>query len=112
IIMFCIGFSIFGPQMMIGLAAAELSHKRAAATSTGFAGFFAYIGAACAGYPLGTITQSWGWEGFYWALFFCCIISILLLIPLWSVTASNLRTKPKSNDPSSSLSVTTKEART
>lgn len=93
ILMFFVGFTIFGPQMMIGLAAAELSHKNAAATSTGFAGFFAYVGAACAGYPLGTITQKLGWDGFYWALFACCIISILLLLPLWSVTATTRKTK-------------------
>jgi MFS transporter, OPA family, sugar phosphate sensor protein UhpC len=92
--MFCIGFAIFGPQMMIGLAAAELSHKRAAATSTGFAGVFAYLGAAFAGYPLGFITQSYGWEGFFWALIICCVVSVLLLVPLWSITASNMRHKP------------------
>lgn len=91
VIMFCIGFTIFGPQMMIGLAAAELSHKKAAASSTGFVGFFAYIGAAFAGYPLGSITQSLGWEGFYWALLVCCVISVVLLIPLWSITATNMR---------------------
>lgn len=112
-VMFCIGFSIFGPQMMIGLAAAELSHKKAAATSTGFAGFFAYIGAACAGYPLGTITQSLGWEGFFWALIVCCVISILLLVPMWSVTASNMRLKSFIDDPHASpLTPTPKTART
>ncbi len=85
ILLFLIGFSIFGPQLMIGMAAAELSHKKAAATSTGFVGFIAYIGAACAGYPLGKITQDWGWEGFFWALIICCGISILALLPLWGV---------------------------
>ena len=98
ITMFLIGFCIFGPQMMIGLAAAELSHKKAAATSTGFTGFFAYIGAACAGYPLGTITQTLGWGGFFWSLLACCAISTLLLMPLWSVTASNVRSKPQQSD--------------
>lgn len=93
VVMFLIGFFIFGPQMMIGLAAAELSHKKAAATSTGFVGFFAYIGAACAGYPLGTITQSLGWGGFYFSLVICCIISTILLLPLWSVTAAHLRAR-------------------
>jgi OPA family sugar phosphate sensor protein UhpC-like MFS transporter len=102
-LMFCIGFAIFGPQMMIGLAAAELSHKKAAATSTGFVGFFAYIGAAFAGYPLGFITQNWGWEGFYLALFLCCIISAFLLAPLWSVTASHLRTKASPGEAAQSL---------
>lgn len=111
IIMFCIGFAIFGPQMMIGLAAAELSHKKAAATSTGFVGFFAYIGAAFAGYPLGSITQSLGWDGFYWALLICCVISTFLLIPLWAVTASNVRSS-KENSTSTSKNVEPKAART
>jgi len=88
IAMFWVGFMIFGPQMMIGIAAAELSHKKAAATSTGFVGCFAYMGAATAGYPLGKITQDLGWEGFFWAMAICCVISVLLLLPLWSVTES------------------------
>jgi OPA family sugar phosphate sensor protein UhpC-like MFS transporter len=90
-LIFSIGFSIFGPQMMIGMAAAELSHKQAAATSTGFVGVFAYVGAACAGYPLGIIMNRWGWDGFYWALLGCCIISAILLMPLWSVTAASIK---------------------
>ena len=48
LLMFLIGFFIFGPQMLIGIAAAELSHKKAAGTATGFAGCFAYLGAASA----------------------------------------------------------------
>lgn len=112
ILMFCIGFAIFGPQMMIGLAAAELSHKKAAATSTGFVGFFAYIGAAFAGYPLGSVTQCWGWGGFYWTLLGCCIVSILLLIPLWSVTASHLRSQSSKEESSANLEVKPSVART
>ncbi len=80
---FMIGFSIFGPQMLIGIAAAELSHKKAAGTSTGFVGTFAYIGAATAGAPLGLIMRSWGWEGFFVCLFACGLISIAFLTPLW-----------------------------
>ena len=82
---FVIGFMVFGPQMLIGVAAAELSHKKAAATSTGFAGCFAYMGAAFAGYPLGRLTQDLGWDGFFWALIACSIISTLLLLPMWNV---------------------------
>lgn len=39
---FAIGFFIFGPQMLIGMAAAECSHKDAAGAATGFVGLFAY----------------------------------------------------------------------
>lgn len=93
IAMFCVGFTVFGPQMMIGIAAAELSHKKAAATSTGFVGCFAYMGAALAGYPLGKITQDLGWEGFFWTMVVCCVISVLLLVPLWSVTENTKKVR-------------------
>jgi OPA family sugar phosphate sensor protein UhpC-like MFS transporter len=49
--MFLVGFFIFGPQMLLGIAAAELSHKKAAGTATGFAGWFGYAGAACGAAP-------------------------------------------------------------
>jgi OPA family sugar phosphate sensor protein UhpC-like MFS transporter len=86
--MFCIGFSVFGPQMMIGMAAAELSHKKAAATATGFAGWIGYFGGAFAGGPLGKITQDWGWEGFLWVMVTCALVSALLLLSLWSTAPS------------------------
>jgi OPA family sugar phosphate sensor protein UhpC-like MFS transporter len=85
IAIFAIGFMVFGPQMLIGVAAAELSHKKAAATSTGFAGCFAYIGAAVAGYPLGRIVQDFGWNSFFWLMVICCAVPALLLLPLWNV---------------------------
>jgi OPA family sugar phosphate sensor protein UhpC-like MFS transporter len=88
--LFLFGFFIFGPQMLIGMAAAELSHKKAAATATGFAGCFAYLGAAAAGAPLGAITKYWGWDSFLAALFVCGAAAALLLLPLWSV-----KTNPK-----------------
>lgn len=97
IVMFVIGFSIFGPQMMIGMAAAELSHKKAVATSTGFIGLFAYTGSSFAGYPLGALTQSLGWEGFYWALLISCVVSIVLLLPLWSVKSAGIKIPAQSN---------------
>lgn len=99
-LMFFIGFFIFGPQMLIGMAAAELSHKKAAATATGFAGCFAYIGAAAAGLPLGSIMNSWGWEGFFIVISACSIFAILLLIPLWSVKTNPRMEKVLEENPS------------
>jgi OPA family sugar phosphate sensor protein UhpC-like MFS transporter len=76
-----------------GLNAAELSHKKADVTSNGFVRFFAYIGAACTGYPLGYITHEWGWQGFYWALLGCCVIALVLLALLWSISAATMKSK-------------------
>ena len=79
VMMFMIGFFIFGPQMMIGIAAAELSHKKAAGTATGFVGCFAYIGATAAGYPFGKIAEDYGWGIFFVLLFSCGICALTLL---------------------------------
>lgn len=93
--MFCIGFSIFGPQMLIGVAAAELTHKKAVATCNGFVGCSAYMGAAVAGYPLGKITNVLGWEGFFWALVICGMASLVALLPLWNVTETKRKSLSK-----------------
>lgn len=84
--MFLVGFTIFGPQMLIGVAAAELSHKKAAATSTGFVGCFAYMGAAAAGYPFGKIVDTFGWEGLFFGMGACAVLASISLSPLWNVT--------------------------
>lgn len=96
--LFAIGFMIFGPQMLIGVAAAELSHKKAAATSTGFAGCFAYMGAAMAGYPLGKIAQDLGWNGFFMALIACATVSTLLLFPMWKIREGYREPEPVVNE--------------
>ena len=90
IFIFLFGFFVFGPQMLIGMAAAELSHKNATATATGFVGCFAYLGAAVACGPLGAITQKWGWDVFLLTLFICGALAALILLPLWSI-----KTNPK-----------------
>lgn len=90
IFIFLFGFFIFGPQMLIGMAAAELSHKKATATATGFVGWFAYLGAAAACGPLGAITQAWGWDVYIMTLFACGVLAVLIMLPLWSV-----KTNPK-----------------
>ncbi|NGX61028.1 MAG: Membrane sensor protein UhpC [Chlamydiae bacterium] len=87
--LFTIGFFLFGPQMLIGLAAAELSHKKAAGTASGFAGWFAYFGAAAAGYPLGKIAQDFGWTGYFMILVGCGVVTILLFLPMWNARADS-----------------------
>jgi MFS transporter, OPA family, sugar phosphate sensor protein UhpC len=87
-LIFMIGFLIFGPQMLIGVAAAELSHKKAAGASTGFIGLIAYLGVAAAGYPLTKIMESSGWNGFFIALAICGVVSVLLLLPMWAIKSN------------------------
>lgn len=87
-LIFLIGFLIFGPQMLIGMAAAEISHKKAAGSATGFVGWLAYLGGAVSGYPLMKLTHELGWHGFFVTLGACGFLAIALLCPLWNVKSS------------------------
>lgn len=77
-----LGFLVFVPQNLVGLAAVEFVDKKAACTANGFAGCFAYVGAAATGYPLGKIIDLWSWEGFFITLLVCSLAVILALLPL------------------------------
>ncbi|WP_064602969.1 MFS transporter [Photobacterium sp. J15] len=78
---FAIGFFVFGPQMLIGMAAAECSHKDSAGAATGFVGLFAYMGAALAGYPLAVIMEHYHWAGFFTVISSAAAVVGLLLLP-------------------------------
>jgi len=81
-LMFLMGLFLYGPQMLIGCAAAERAHKNAAATASGFAGTFAYVGAALAGYPLMVLTDAMGWSAFFATLLVACVLGALCFVPL------------------------------
>jgi len=85
-----LGFLVFGPQMLVGLAAAEFVSKKAASTSNGFVGCFASLGAAIAGYPLGKMTDHYGWYSFIVVLVACSVLTTLVLLPIWSVKSVSL----------------------
>lgn len=94
---FFIGFFIFGPQMLIGMAAAESSHKNSAGAATGFVGIFGYLGAALSGWPLAKVLESWSWDGFFVVLSVTTLASTLLLLPL---AIEPRRAKPEAADES------------
>ena len=79
IFLFLSGFFVFGPQMLIGIAAAEYCHREAAGAATGFISLFGYLGAALSGYPIGYITEHYGWNAFFFILIFCGLGLIGLL---------------------------------
>lgn len=81
-IVFMIGFFLYGPQMLIGLCGAEIVGRRSVGASEGFLGWVAYLGAANAGVPLSLLVQQYGWGAFFAALLSACGVGILLLLPL------------------------------
>lgn len=76
-----LGFFVFGPQSIVGLAASECVDKRASSSANGFAGTLGYLGAAFAGFPIGYSIDSWGWMGYFAPMIACSIFIFCLLFP-------------------------------
>lgn len=83
-----LGFFVFGPQSIVGLAASECVDKRAASSANGFAGTLGYLGAASAGLPVGMSIELWGWLGYYIPMIGCAFIICCLLLPFRSSQAT------------------------
>lgn len=82
---FFIGFLIYGPVMLIGVAAVDLVPKKAAGTAAGFTGLFGYMGAATAEVGIGKVVEFYGWNGGFVLLVFAAIVSTILLSLTWNV---------------------------
>jgi OPA family glycerol-3-phosphate transporter-like MFS transporter len=77
-----IGFLIYGPVMLVGLQALELTPKKAAGTAAGFTGLFGYLGGSVAASALmGYTVDHFGWDGGFIMLIAACVLSIVFLVP-------------------------------
>lgn len=80
---FFIGAFIYGPVMLIGLQALDMSDRHVAGTSAGFTGLFGYVlGATMASTGTGWLIQHYGWNVTYAVLtgFVVAAIALLLLV--------------------------------
>ena len=75
-----VGFLVYGPQMMVGVCAADLAGKDAAATATGFTGFFGYMGSIASGVGTGWVVDRFGWSGGFLFFILAAILGALLFL--------------------------------
>ncbi|MEK7858242.1 MAG: MFS transporter [Elusimicrobiota bacterium] len=80
-----IGFLIYGPIMLIGVAAVDCVPKKAAGTAAGFTGLFGYVvGASIAELGIGRVVQHYGWGGGFAIILASCALAALLLALTWN----------------------------
>jgi len=79
-----IGFFVYGPQMLVAVAAADFATKKAAATAVGLTGFVGYMGATVSNSMSGFIAQSYGWNGTLIFYFISAAIGFTLFIFTWN----------------------------
>lgn len=75
-----VGFLVYGPQMMVGVCAAEAAGKQAAGTANGMTGFFGYMGSILSGIGTGYAVERFGWSGGFLLFVASAVIGMLLFI--------------------------------
>ena len=81
------GFFIYGPQCLIGISAANLATKRAAAASAGLTGWFGYLSTAVSGWGVGWLVTRYDWDAAFLLFGACTVIGSLMFILCWPAKA-------------------------
>ena len=87
------GFFIYGPQALVGIAAANMATKRAAATAGGFTGLFGYASTLVSGWGLGYLATNYGWSLAISVLIGIGITGTLVFMLAWNAKADGYGTK-------------------
>lgn len=82
------GFCIYGPQALVGIAAANIATKKAAATAVGFTGLFGYASTLVSGWGLGLLAQHYGWDVAVGALILIAVVGTLIFMAAWTAKAN------------------------
>ncbi|SBV90654.1 MFS transporter [uncultured Dysgonomonas sp.] len=88
LILISAGFFIYGPQALVGIAAANIATKRAAATAGGFCGLFGYGSTIVSGWGIGLLVEKTDWSIAIYALIGVAIMSALIFALAWKSKAN------------------------
>lgn len=78
-----LGFFVYGPQLLIAVAAADFATKAAASSAVGLTGLFGYLGASVCGVATGMLADHFGWDGVLWFYGVSAVIGAGLLATTW-----------------------------
>jgi sugar phosphate permease len=81
------GFFVYGPQSLIGAAAANLATKRAAAASVGLTGLFGYLSTIVSGWGVGALVERSGWDAGFLMFMLCGVAGTMLFALCWGAKA-------------------------
>ncbi len=88
-----IGFFVYPPVMLLGVAALDLTSKKAVGTAAGFIGLFGYLGRMAQAKGFGAMADYYertqgleaSWNYIFYAILGCTLMSIVLLAFTWNI---------------------------
>jgi phosphoglycerate transporter family protein len=83
-----IGFFIYGPQALVGIAVANLATKRAAASAVGLTGIFGYASTVLSGWGVGKLAHQYGWSLTFQVMLAVAAIGTILFALTWKAKAN------------------------
>ncbi len=78
-----IGFFIYGPQALLGVATTQQATPRAAGVAGGFVGIFSYASTILSGLGFGFVAQHWGWNAAYATILASALAGAAILMLIW-----------------------------
>ena len=94
-----VGFFIYGPQALIGIAAANQATKSAAATANGVTGIFGYLSTFVSGLGIGAmvdwvnkVNPGQGWNYVFLMMIAMAVIGMLIFMMMWRAKATGYDT--------------------
>ncbi|MBQ6571706.1 MAG: MFS transporter, partial [Alistipes sp.] len=90
-----VGFFIYGPQALIGIAAANQATKSAAATANGVTGIFGYLSTFVSGLGIGAmvdwvnkVNPGQGWNYVFLMMIAMAVIGMVIFLLMWGAKAT------------------------
>jgi sugar phosphate permease len=88
--MIVLGFLVYGPQVLAGVASADIASKKAVGMAHGLTGTFAYVGSALSGICVGWIADNYGWNGGFIFFITAALLSTFFFALTWGYRAKVL----------------------
>lgn len=78
-----VGFFVYGPQVLIGVASADFASKKAIGTANGLAGTMGYVGSGLSGICVGYLIDNYGWVGAFGFFIGAALLGAFFFILTW-----------------------------
>ncbi len=88
-----LGF-VYGPQLLVAVAAADFATKVASSSAVGLTGLFGYLGAGFCGITTGILVDKFGWDGAIWLYASSAVVGCILLATTWRQVSPVIRHGP------------------